>query len=336
MFKDIVCLSYNLYKKIIDLKTIIIALSGGKDSLVLLLILTHISKFANTHLFIIHCHHFWQKNNFYTTNFIYKITYLTNNQLFICIPINLVSSEIKSRLWRKQVFSRCIQICNGNTIYLGHTASDQIETILNNLFRGSSSHGLVSIKSNSIEQRQNYFNNKPKSVIYQKQYWKLPISGHHNFKQQKSLSKKIIKYFSYTKTSNKIIRPLINISQERIKSILILSKLPNFTDKTNFDKNFTRIQIRYLLLPLIRNYNKSLTDINIKKFGQSIELDQYYFNNLLIKIINVFKENKIVNQHQYLLYLPTSLQNKLLFILIKQYSCKEPTYLQIIAIKSIL
>ena len=44
------------------------------------------------------------------------------------------------------MFKRTVQLLKLNSIYLGHTKTDKIETILFNLFRGSGLTGLSNFK----------------------------------------------------------------------------------------------------------------------------------------------------------------------------------------------
>ena len=126
---DFVYKVYQIYKQNYSDKNKLIAVSFGQDSISLLFFLFYIQQILNQPTYLLHCNHFYTKDNFFTLNEGFKISYLINGNLIIACPINIKKTETTQRLWRHRMFKRSIQLLNLNSIYLGHTKTDKIETI---------------------------------------------------------------------------------------------------------------------------------------------------------------------------------------------------------------
>jgi len=129
---------------------IVCSISGGQDSIVLLIMLLHLNKILNLNIELIYSNHFWQKSNFYYFVELLKISYLVNRPISILVPTRKIDSENKGHNWRRKNFFRLGYFYNANTIVTGHTASDQIETAIWHLIRGTSPTGLISLKEKTF------------------------------------------------------------------------------------------------------------------------------------------------------------------------------------------
>jgi len=140
--------SYIVHKKTLfcSSNNIVCALSGGQDSILLLLILIHLQVTFNIKLQVIFCNHFWQIQNFYTIFEIWKLMFIFQ------IPVNFffveqtILNEEKARIWRQKNFSRSSEFFQSQNLILGHTGTDIIETALWHLVRGTSPKGLISLQ----------------------------------------------------------------------------------------------------------------------------------------------------------------------------------------------
>lgn len=107
------------------------------------------------------------------------------------------------------------------------------------------------------------------------------------------------------KTGN-IIRPLLNIEKKEILKFLCENKIPFVEDKTNFENDYKRNQIRNELIPYIKKkYNPNIVDglvnmSNILKEEQDFMKE--YINNLDLITINskeiVVDVNKLLKEHK--------------------------------------
>lgn len=125
---------------------ILCAVSGGQDSILLVIILLHFEKKYNFNLQILYCHHFWQRTNFAALLLIWKLAFLFKIPIYVSLTEKSLMTENRAREWRHESYQRIISFSNCNKLSLGHTASDRIETAFWHLIRGSSLKGLISIE----------------------------------------------------------------------------------------------------------------------------------------------------------------------------------------------
>lgn len=139
-------------------QNILICLSGGQDSLCLLII---ILQFINQLVCFVGCIylvHFWNVENIYKLSLILKLGFVLKKPLYFVLDTQLNFTEQKARVYRYDKSYRIGIFYNYNTLLTGHTSTDQIETLLLNLFRGSSKQGLTSLSINQVLESKNIKN----------------------------------------------------------------------------------------------------------------------------------------------------------------------------------
>lgn len=202
-------------KKIDDLK-IGVAVSGGADSVSLLISLCHIFNSKKNPLNVITVNHFIrpEEETCGDVFFVKELCNLLKNEgynLELTI-IDLEKGEIENlakkrkcgieeaaRFVRYSWFEKFICEKNLDCLCLAHNKNDQMETLLMRFLQGSSGETLSGIK----QLREKYF------------------------------------------------RPLLVIEREEIEKYLNEQKIDWRTDKTNFDTNYLRNKIRHKLVPLL-------------------------------------------------------------------------------------
>ncbi len=202
-------------KKIDDLK-IGVAVSGGADSVSLLISLCHIFNSKKNPLNVITVNHFIRpeeetcgdvffvkelcnslKNEGY--NLELKIIDLEKGEIENLAKKRKCGIEEAARFVRYSWFEKFICERNLDCLCLAHNKNDQMETLLMRFLQGSSGEALSGIK----QLREKYF------------------------------------------------RPLLVIEREEIEKYLNEQKIDWRTDKTNFDTNYLRNKIRHKLVPLL-------------------------------------------------------------------------------------
>lgn len=136
-------------------------LSGGQDSILLFIILLHLTKQRNLNIQILNFHHFWQQKNFLCSQQVWKLAFVFGNPIYIIISESFLDNEKKAREWRQQGLERISSIENCKKILTGHTASDRIETGFWHLIRGTSPQGIISLKWQTNLLAKNQFFNFP-------------------------------------------------------------------------------------------------------------------------------------------------------------------------------
>jgi len=132
---------------------IVIGVSGGADSIALLQVLHRFSKTKNYGLFVAHVNHMARGDESYVdADFVKGVAEKLGLPFFLKV-IDVQNKRIQlkksfqdaARLIRYQFFDETLKVVGGNKIALGHSADDQVETILMNIIRGSGLKGLVGI-----------------------------------------------------------------------------------------------------------------------------------------------------------------------------------------------
>ena len=143
----------NFIKKknlIISNNNILISFSGGQDSLCLIIVMIQFINQFNFDFGLIYCNHLWNLNNLYKLSHLLKINFIINKVIFFTIASQKNFTEEKARIWRYSVAYRISLFYNYKILLTGHTLTDQIETLLLNLFRSSSKEGVTSLLINQF------------------------------------------------------------------------------------------------------------------------------------------------------------------------------------------
>ena len=131
-------------------KKILIACSGGLDSLVLLDLLVESSSILHLKIALAHVHHGviketyrdWAQDYVYSISLGLDLPFFTNSAK----PAPSYLSEEKLRALRYSFLQKWRVRSKSNYLALAHTASDLLETRLMRLIRGTGSQGLVSMR----------------------------------------------------------------------------------------------------------------------------------------------------------------------------------------------
>ncbi|MBI4051358.1 MAG: tRNA lysidine(34) synthetase TilS [Elusimicrobia bacterium] len=209
---------------------ILVAVSGGQDSVCLAHALHLLQKKYGLHLHLVHMHHgirraagkdaLWvqalgRKLNIPTTIRKFNVgVYAKNSKR---------SLEDAGRKIRYQIFSGEAKRLGFKKVATAHHLDDHVETVLLNLIRGTQAKGLAGIPV------------------------KRPLSSTRNSQLA-------------TRNSVEVIRPLLCFKKSEILGYLKFWKLKYRTDETNRDTHFTRNWIRLKLLPLLESKNPKIRE----------------------------------------------------------------------------
>ncbi len=125
---------------------ILIALSGGQDSLCLTQLLLDLQHLWDWQLGIIHCDHQWRSDSADNALHVRTLAQTWDLPYYEAIADTDVSTEAKARAWRYEKFVTIATQSQFQQVVTGHTRSDRAETLLYNLARGSGTTGLQSLQ----------------------------------------------------------------------------------------------------------------------------------------------------------------------------------------------
>ncbi|MBW4521248.1 MAG: tRNA lysidine(34) synthetase TilS [Scytolyngbya sp. HA4215-MV1] len=126
-------------------QSLLVAVSGGQDSLCLIKLLLDLGSKWNWHLAIAHCNHLWREDATGNARYVAQLAQTWGIPCYIVTAEAVMDSEAKAREWRYKALRMLAQEHHYPTIVTGHTASDRAETLLYNLMRGSGADGLQAL-----------------------------------------------------------------------------------------------------------------------------------------------------------------------------------------------
>ena len=128
---------------------LLVAVSGGQDSLCLMRLLLDLQPKWGWELAIAHCNHRWRTDA--TDNAAYVEEVAQSWQVpYFCktackTAVEIPTSEAAARAWRYEMLAEMALAEGYGAVVTGHTQSDRAETTLYNLLRGSGADGLQAL-----------------------------------------------------------------------------------------------------------------------------------------------------------------------------------------------
>lgn len=123
---------------------VLLAASGGQDSVCLAQLLLDLQPKWHWHLAIAHCDHRWE-TDVGNPEFVQTLAQTWNLPFYQQTAPDLDRTEASARAWRYEALCDLAQKHDFSHIVTGHTASDRAETLLYNLVRGSGIDGLQAL-----------------------------------------------------------------------------------------------------------------------------------------------------------------------------------------------
>lgn len=126
-------------------QSLLVALSGGQDSLCLIKLLLDLQSKWGWQIGIAHCNHRWRSDSEANANYVQQLAETWATAFYCATTEQPLKSEAHARQWRYQALQAIAQENNYTCIVTGHTQSDRAETLLYNLIRGSGADGLQAL-----------------------------------------------------------------------------------------------------------------------------------------------------------------------------------------------
>lgn len=125
-------------------RRVLIAVSGGQDSLCLTKLLWDLQQKWGWQLAIAHCDHRWQLDAGLASH-VQQFAQTWELPFYLQTAPEVTTSEAAARQWRYQALIEVAQNHGYQDVVTGHTKSDRAETVLYNLIRGTGADGLQSL-----------------------------------------------------------------------------------------------------------------------------------------------------------------------------------------------
>ncbi len=124
---------------------LLVAVSGGQDSLCLIKLLLDLQPKWGWQLAIGHCDHRWRDDSAANAEAVHQLAQSWNLPFYCQTASQISTSEAEARHWRYEALATIAQSHSYTAVVTGHTASDRAETLLHNLMRGSGMDGLQAL-----------------------------------------------------------------------------------------------------------------------------------------------------------------------------------------------
>jgi tRNA(Ile)-lysidine synthase len=124
---------------------VLIAVSGGQDSLCLAQLLIDLQPKWGWQLAIAHCDHRWRSNSAANAAHVEHLASIWQLPFYLAIADIPPDSEAAAREWRYARLGEIACQHDFEVVVTGHTASDRAETLLFNLVRGAGADGLQAL-----------------------------------------------------------------------------------------------------------------------------------------------------------------------------------------------
>lgn len=134
---------------------VLMAVSGGQDSLCMARLLIDIQPQWNWKLGIIHCDHRWREDSQLNADHVLQLAEEWNVTAWCNAAKSVPGNEADARAWRYKTFADVARMQGYGYVVCGHTMSDRAETVLYHLIRGTGLDGIGTLPwSRPIDQSE--------------------------------------------------------------------------------------------------------------------------------------------------------------------------------------
>jgi tRNA(Ile)-lysidine synthase len=286
---------------------LLVAVSGGQDSLCLIKLLLDLQPKWGWNLGIAHCDHRWRSDSEASANHVEQLAKNWGISYYLETASDIPKTEAAARQWRYQALTEIAIAQNYPYIVTGHTASDRAETLLYNLIRGSGADGLSALtwtrplldfRLPILDFRLGNSGENPNSQI----------SADSRLENQDENSQSKIQNL---KSKIYLVRPLLEITRSQTGQFCQEQKLPIWEDSTNQDLQYTRNRIRSELLPYLETHFNPKAQQALSQTAELLRADVEYLelaaSDLLQRAMSPIADNPQVN-----VQLPVKLNRRIL------------------------
>src|SRR5438105_6965525 len=147
MLPNRVALAISLHRIFEPGERVVVAVSGGPDSLALLSVLREIVPALPLHLAVAHFDHGWRSDSAADRDFVAELSARWGYDFHTArAAADAPRTEQAARTARYEFLRQIAATTTSTAIALGHTQDDQVETLLLHLLRGSGSRGLGAMR----------------------------------------------------------------------------------------------------------------------------------------------------------------------------------------------
>ncbi len=255
-------------------KTFVAGVSGGADSVSLLLVLNDLrerKKFNNRFIIAHFNHNLREEDSEKDAEFVKSLCVKFNFELALGSGNVAKQGNIEqnARIARYDFLRKTAKNLHASAILTAHTINDQAETFLINLIRGSGLSGLSGMKAIRNLEKENLASGINQSQI-------------------------------------KLVRPLLNwATRADTENFCRINEIEYRYDTMNEDLAFKRVRVRKILLPLLQDFNPKIIETlaqTAKLLGDELHISVENKSRIPKTDEQFLKLNELVNLTKPLLY----------------------------------
>ena len=284
---------------------LLVAVSGGQDSLCLMQLLLDLQPKWHWQLAIAHCDHRWRSDSQANADYIEHLAHTWQVPFYRRSAEQIPQTEAAARQWRYQVLTEMAQTHNYPYLVTGHTASDRAETLLYNLIRGSGSDGLQALTwQRPLSLELTDFNGSCVTQAEENQ----PVT---------------------------LVRPLLEITRQQTGQFCQDRQLNIWWDSTNDDLHYARNRIRQELLPYLQHHFNPQAELALAQTAELLRAEVNYLEALTHQLLETalstedLKENHLKLNRVVLRQAPLALQRRVMRKLLQNLTKITPNFEQI-------
>ncbi len=273
-------------------ETIVVAVSGGADSVCLFHLLVSLRERFDLKLHIAHLNHqLRDAESEADALYVQKLAKQFNTPITHCKQDVLAYKANKgccleeaARELRYKFFSKVAKETGAKQVAIGHTLDDNVETILMHILRGTGISGLRGLA--------------PCSILPYSQAATFRYGGLRTEQQGELLA----------------IRPLLGITREETLNYCYIHKLLPRSDSSNLLLSFKRNRLRLELLPLLEEYNPCVKN-SLLQLAEIAQADMTFIEDQAVqawKRVVSWKGDMILLDKKQITTLPVSLQRQVI------------------------
>lgn len=323
-----------LYRQILPSnQRLLVAVSGGQDSLCLIKLLLDLQPKWGWNLAIVHCDHRWRSDSEASANHVEQLAKNWGISYYLKTASDIPKTEAAAREWRYQALTEIAIAHNYSYIVTGHTASDRAETLLYNLIRGSGADGLSALtwtrpladfRLPILDFRLGNSGENHNSQISAD--FRLEHQDENSQLKIQNLKSKIY-----------LVRPLLEITRSQTGQFCQEQKLPIWEDSTNQDLQYSRNRIRSELLPYLETHFNPKAQQALAQTAELLRADVEYLelvaSDLLQRAMSAIADSPQVNfqlpvklNRPILREAPLALQRRAMRQLLQQVLPSAPSF----------
>ncbi|MBE9060128.1 tRNA lysidine(34) synthetase TilS [cf. Phormidesmis sp. LEGE 11477] len=286
---------------------ILVAVSGGQDSLCLARLLTDLGAKWGWALGWVHCDHGWRADSAKNAAHVVELAKTWQVPIWVELANSLTKSEAAARQWRYEVFARIAKEQGYSYVVTGHTKSDRAETVLYNLLRGTGTDGLGTLR------------------------WTRPLSQASPLDLPSNLS---ANQYAKQSQSTTLVRPLLDFTRAETARFCQDQQISVWEDSSNQDLNFRRNRIRLELMPYLRSHFNPQIEQAVAQLAEITAADIDYLNAQTERIYRRTVHGSAGDQawsirREALIAEPRSLQRRVIKQLLHNVLPSPPSFAQV-------